>query len=145
MKGDTAAAPSVADTTGTSRPPTTSSGVDSAVASRLVGTWNAEGFDSGSSRPQRFTITWSRAPDAGVVGKIAFQRGESYNVKLVSAGDSTLVYESDPHRSPTLRAEVVTRTEAKLSGDSLTGKYEARASGGDKTLSGRFSAKRAPR
>jgi hypothetical protein len=37
----------------------------------------------------------------------------------------------------------VTRTEARLSGDSLTGTYEARATAGEKVLRGRFSAARA--
>ncbi len=50
-----------------------------------------------------------------------------YGVEVVSLSDSTVVYQSEPHRSPTLGAEVVTRTEARLSGDSLTGTYEARA------------------
>lgn len=137
--GDTAATPVVADTT----PSAPATGQDTMLAARLVGTWTARGFDSGSTRPQRFTITWSRAADGGLAGEIAFREGEKYNVKVVSTHDSALVYESDPHRSPTLKAEVVTRTEARLSGDSLIGNYEARAPAGDKTLRGRFSATRA--
>jgi hypothetical protein len=113
------------------------------LAARLVGTWTAQGYDSGTTRPQRFTITWSRVPEGGLAGQIAFREGEKYNVKVVSSSDSTLVYESDPHRSPTLEAEVVTRTEARLSGDSLIGTYEARAPAGEKTLRGRFTATRA--
>ena len=115
-----------------------------AVAARLVGTWEAQGYDSGSTRPQRFTITWTRAPEGGLAGQIAFRPGEKYSVKVVSMSDSSLVYESEPHRSPTLKAEVVTRTEARLSGDSLTGTYEARATGEEKVLRGRFTAARAP-
>jgi hypothetical protein len=144
-KTDTAATPAVADTTAKPAPPAPAPGPDTALTARLVGSWRAQGYDSGSTRPQRFTITWSRAPDGGVTGKIAFRQGETYNVKVVSTSDSTVVYESDPHQSPTLKAEVVTHTEARLSGDSLTGKYEARAKEGGKTLSGRFSAKRAQR
>jgi hypothetical protein len=140
---DTTAAPAVAETT--AKPAAPAPGPDTALTARLVGSWTAKGYDSGSTRPQRFTITWNRAPDGAVTGKIAFRQGETYNVKVVSASDSTVVYESDPHRSPTLKAEVVTRTEARLAGDSLTGKYEARAKEGGKTLSGRFSAKRAER
>jgi hypothetical protein len=114
-----------------------------AFAARLVGTWNAKGYDSGATRPQRFTITWSRDTAGGLAGQIAFRPGEKYGVKVVSMSDSTLAYESEPHRSPTLKAEVVTRTEARLSGDSLTGTYEARATAGEKVLRGRFSAARA--
>lgn len=114
-----------------------------ALASRLEGTWNAEGSDSGSTRTQKFTIAWTRSPDGGLTGKIAFRPGETYNVKVVSTSDSTFVYESEPHRSPTLEAEVVTRTEARLSGDSLTGNYEARAAATGKTLRGRFTARKA--
>ncbi|MGH7630956.1 MAG: hypothetical protein ACREOF_16540 [Gemmatimonadales bacterium] len=114
-----------------------------ALATRLQGTWNAAGKDSGSTRTQKFTITWTQAPDGGLTGKIAFRPGETYNVKVVSSSDSRLVYESDPHQSPTLKAEVVTRTEARLSGDSLIGDYEARAATTGKTLRGRFTAKKA--
>jgi hypothetical protein len=116
---------------------------DTAAFARLVGTWAAQGFDSGSTRPQRFTLTWSRAPEGGVTGQVAFKPGEKYRVKLVSISDNnTVVYESDPHRSPTLKTDVVTRTEARLSDDSLSGTYEARATAGEKVLRGRFSAAR---
>jgi hypothetical protein len=114
----------------------------SAVPDRLLGTWTAEGYDAGSTKPQQFTITWTRAPDGGLVGTIAFHPGETYQVKVVSTGDSTIVYESEPHQSPSLKAQVVTRTEAKVVGDSLTGTYEARAKEGGKVLKGRFTAKR---
>jgi hypothetical protein len=114
-----------------------------ALAAALVGTWDAQGYDSGATRPQRFTITWSRSPEGGLMGQIAFRPGEKYAVKVVSMSDSSLEYESEPHRSPTLQAEVVTRSEARLSGDSLTGTYEARATAGeDKVLRGRFTAAR---
>jgi hypothetical protein len=119
-----------------------------AFAARLVGTWEAQGYDSGATRPQRFTLTWKRAPEGGgaggLTGQIAFRPGTTYSVKVVSISDSTMLYESEPHRSPTLKAEVVTRTEARLSGDSLTGTYEARATAGEKVLRGRFTAARAP-
>jgi hypothetical protein len=114
----------------------------SAVADRLLGTWTAKGYDSGSNRAQEFTITWTRAPDGGLSGTVAFRPGETYNVKVVSTGDSTIVYQSEPHRSPTLKAQVVTRTEARLVGDSLTGTYEAKAETGGKVLKGRFTATR---
>jgi hypothetical protein len=114
----------------------------SAVPDRLLGTWTAQGYDAGSTRPQRFTITWSRAPDGGLTGVIAFRPGETYNVKVVSAEDSTIVYESEPHRSPTLKGQVVTRTTARIVGDSLIGTYEAKATEGGKVLRGRFGAKR---
>lgn len=114
----------------------------SAVPDRLIGTWTANGFDAGSKRAQPFTITWSRAPDGSLVGVIAFRSGEHYNVKVVSTGDSTIVYQSDPHRSPTLKTQVVTRTKAKMVGDSLTGTYSAKATKGGKVLKGHFTATR---
>lgn len=114
----------------------------SAVPDRLLGSWTAQGYDEGSSRGQPFTITWTRAPDGSMSGTIAFRGGEKYNVKIVSTGDSTFVYESEPHRSPSLNAQVVTRTQARLVGDSLVGTYEARAQQGGKVLRGRFTAKR---
>lgn len=112
-----------------------------AVADRLLGSWAAKGYDNGSSRAQPFTITWSRSPDGSLAGTVAFSGGEKYNVKMVSTGDSTFVYQSDPHQSPTLKARVVTRTQAKLVGDTLIGSYQAKASGG-KVLNGTFKATR---
>ncbi len=63
-------------------------------------------------------------------------------MKVVSTGDSTIVYQSAPHRSPTLKAQVVTRTTAKMVGDSLIGTYAATATKGGKVLKGRFTAVR---
>jgi hypothetical protein len=113
----------------------------SAVSDRLLGSWTAQGYDAGSSRPQPFTLTWTRGPDGSLSGTVAFKGGETYKVKIVSTGDSTFVYQSDPHQSPTLKAQVVTRTQAKLVGDTLTGTYEAKAKSG-KVLKGKFTAKR---
>ena len=118
-----------------------SSQAATAVADRLLGSWTAKGYDNGSSRAQPFTITWSRSPDGSLAGSVAFSGGEKYNVKMVSTGDSTFVYESDPHQSPTLKAQVVTRTQAKLVGDTLIGSYQAKARGG-KVLKGTFKATR---
>ena len=112
-----------------------------AVADRLLGSWTAKGYDDGSSRAQPFTMTWSRSPDGSLAGMVAFAGGEKYNVKMVSTGDSTFVYESDPHQSPTLKARVVTRTLAKLVGDTLVGSYQAKAKSG-KVLKGSFKATR---
>jgi hypothetical protein len=113
-----------------------------AVPDRLIGTWTARGLDEGSTKAQEFTLTWSRSADGALVGTIAFRPGTTYNVKVVSTGDSTIVYQSEPHRSPSLNAQVVTRTEARLVGDSLVGTYEAKAQTGGKTLRGRFTAVR---
>jgi hypothetical protein len=113
----------------------------SAVPDRLLGSWTAKGYDAGSSRAQPFTMNWSRSADGSLAGTVSFQGGEKYNVKMVSTGDSTFVYESEPHQSPTLKARVVTRTRAKLVGDTLSGTYEARAKGG-KVLKGQFTATR---
>ena len=114
----------------------------SAVPDRLVGSWTAKGYDAGSTRPQAFTITWSRSPDGSLAGQIAFASGEKYDVKVVSTSDTMIVYESAPHRSPTLKTQVVTRTTAKMVGDSLTGTYVAKATKGGKVLKGRFTAVR---
>lgn len=112
-----------------------------AVPDRLLGSWTAKGYDAGSSRAQTFTINWTRAPDGSLGGTIAFQGGAQYKVKIVSTGDSTFVYESEPHASPTLKAQVVTRTQARLVGDTLVGNYEAKAKTG-KVLKGTFKATR---
>ncbi|MEO7136287.1 MAG: hypothetical protein ABI037_01095 [Gemmatimonadales bacterium] len=132
----------VADSMATAAPAPAPAQTMSAVPDRLLGTWAAKGYDAGSSRAQRFTITWDRAPDGGLTGIVAFQPGESYKVKVVSTGESMIVYQSEPHPSPTLKSEVVTRTTARMIGDSLTGTYEARATKGGKVLQGRFTATR---
>ena len=139
-RSDTARDTRVGDTAASSAP--AADQAMSAVPDRLLGSWTAQGYDAGSSRPQQFTITWTRAPDGALVGTIAFRPGETYQVKVVSTGDSTIVYESEPHHSPTLKGQVVTRTQARLVGDSLTGTYEARGTKGGKVLRGRFTAKR---
>jgi hypothetical protein len=113
-----------------------------AMPDRLLGSWKAQGYDAGSSRAQPFTITWTRAPDGSLTGNIAFQGGEQYDVKVVSTTDTLIVYESEPHRSPTLNAQVVTRTQARMIGDTLVGSYTARAGKGGKTLKGTFRATR---
>lgn len=114
----------------------------SADSDRLLGMWTAQGYDAGSKRAQQFTITLARQPDGSLAGVIAFSPGETYKIKVVSTGDSTIVYESEPHHSPTLKGQVVTRTQARLVGDSLIGTYEARGTKGGKVLRGRFTAKR---
>ena len=142
---DTARDTAVTGDTAVTDTATAASGSDramTAVADRLMGDWTARGYDEGSSKAQQFTITWSRAPDGGLTGVIAFKPGETYNVKVVEASDSTIVYQSDPHRSPSLKANVVTRTEAKFVGDSLVGTYEAKAQESGKVLRGRFTARR---
>ncbi len=113
-----------------------------ALPDRLLGSWKAQGYDAGSSRAQPFTITWTRAPDGSLTGNIAFEGGEQYDVKVVSTTDTMIVYESEPHRSPTLKAQVVTRTQARMIGDTLVGSYTARAGKGGKTLRGTFRATR---
>ena len=120
---------------------TTRSQTMSAVADRLLGNWKAKGYDAGSNRAQTFTLNWTRAPDGSLGGTLAFQGGTQYKVKVVSTGDSTFVYESEPHQSPTLKAQVVTRTEARLVGDTLIGTYEAKPKTG-KSLKGTFKATR---
>jgi hypothetical protein len=112
-----------------------------AVPDRLLGSWTAKGYDAGSTRAQTFTMNWTRAADGSLGGTIAFQGGTQYKVKVVSTSDSTFVYESEPHQSPTLKAQVTTRTEARLVGDTLVGSYQARAKTG-KVLKGTFKATR---
>ena len=114
----------------------------SAVPDKLLGTWTAEGRDEGSTKTDKFTITWTRAPNGGPVGTISFKPGQSYNIKVVSSEDSVIVYESEPHHSPTLKTKVVTRTQVRLAGDSIFGNYEAKAVQGDKVLRGEFRARR---
>ncbi len=137
---DVSTADTMMDTLGPARD-TARSQTMSAVSDRLLGSWTAKGYDAGSTRAQTFTINWTRAPDGSLGGTIAFQGGTQYKVKVVSTGDSTFVYESEPHQSPTLKAQVVTRTQARLVGDTLIGSYEAKPKTG-KSLKGSFKATR---
>ena len=144
---DTARDVSAADTTAlanTSERDTTGPGSQAmtALPDRLLGSWKAQGYDAGSSRGQPFTITWSRAPDGSLTGNIAFEGGEQYDVKVVSTSDTVIVYQSELHRSPTLKTQVVTRTQARVVGDTLVGSYTARSPKGGKTLKGTFRATR---
>jgi hypothetical protein len=121
---------------------TSGRGPMTALPDRLLGSWKAQGYDAGSSRGQPFTLTWTRAPDGSLTGRVAFEGGEQYDVKVVSTTDTTIVYQSAPHRSPTLKAQVVTRTQARMIGDTLVGSYTARAGKGGKVLRGTFRATR---
>ncbi len=112
------------------------------LAPKLVGTWAALGYDSASTSGSKFTIVWRQEAGGQLRGTITPSSGPKYEVRVVSATDSSFVQESEPHLSPTLKAEVVTRTEAQLAGDSLVGTYEARTTDGARSLSGRFSATR---
>jgi hypothetical protein len=128
----TAAAPAAA-------PPTRG---PAGLASKLVGTWAARGYNSGSARAMPFTIVYRRADDS-VTGTVTFPgAGPKYGVRIVSITESTFVQESDPHQSPTLKKEVVTRTEGRFAGDSISGTFEARPTKGGAPLRGRFTAKR---
>ncbi len=114
-----------------------------ALASRLAGTWRGEGVDSGSTTPQRFTMRWRQAQDGHPTGTVSLAGGPEYPVNVVWSSDTAFIYVSAPHRSPTLREEVVTRTLARFKGDSLVGTYEARPTKySPKSLTGRFSAVR---
>jgi hypothetical protein len=131
-----------ADTSRVTNPAAAPAPAMTAVEDRLLGTWQGRGYDAGSAKAQRFTLTWTREPDGKLAGNIAFQPGEQYPVTVVSTTDTTIVYQSEPHRSPTLKGQVVTRTEARFVGDSLVGTYTARATQGGRVLKGRFTATR---
>ena len=140
---DTRAADSTSSDTSIAANPAPAPGQTmTAVSDRLLGTWQAKGYDAGSTKAQQFTLTWTRSPDGGLAGTIAFHPGESYGVKVLSTSDTTIVYQSDPHRSPTLKGQVVTRSEARFVGDSLVGTYTARSTQGGRVLKGHFSATR---
>ena len=137
---DTAAAAAPAPP---SAAPASSTSASAGAASKLVGTWTAVGYDSGSTRASHFTVVYRQGTGGGLTGRVTFAgSGPKYNVKIVSVTDSGFVQESDPHQSPTLKKEVVTRTEARFSGDSMSGTFEARPTKGGNPLHGRFSAKR---
>ena len=123
--------------------PASSTSASAGAASKLVGTWTAVGYDSGSTRPSHFTVIYQQGTGGGLTGRVTFAgSGPKYNVKIVSIADSGFVQESDPHQSPTLKKEVVTRTEARFAGDSMSGTFEARPTKGGNPLHGRFTAKR---
>ena len=123
--------------------PASSTSASSGAASKLVGTWKAVGYDSGSTRGSPFTVVYRQDTGGGLTGRVTFAgSGPKYNVKVVSITDSGFVQESDPHQSPTLKKEVVTRTEARFAGDSMSGTFEARPTKGGKPLHGHFTAKR---
>ena len=115
----------------------------SGAASKLVGTWEGRGYEEGDKKGTRYTAVRRLSEDGTVTGTLTIpSSGSKYNFKTISMTESTFVQESEPHRSPTLKTEVITRTEGRFAGDSMWGTYEARATAGGKTLRGRFVAKR---
>jgi hypothetical protein len=123
--------------------PASSTSAGAAAASKLVGTWTAVGYDSGSTRASHFTVVYHQGTGGDLTGTVTFAgSGPKYNVRIVSITDSGFVQESDPHQSPTLKKDVVTHTEARFTGDSMSGTFEARPTKGGSPLHGRFTAKR---
>ena len=140
---DTRVANEGADTTAAAPAEVPAAPAASGAASKLVGTWEGRGWDAGDKKGTPFTAVRRLSDDGTVTGTITIPgSGTKYNFKTTSVTESTFVQESEPHRSASLKAEVVTRTEAKFAGDSMWGTYEARATKGGKTLRGRFVAKR---
>lgn len=114
-----------------------------ALASKLVGKWMGARYDSGSTAPHQFRMSWKRASDGELTGMVAPTSGQSYVTKVVWSSDTGFVTESAPHKSGELGEQVVTRTVSHLKGDSLWGTFELRPmSYKGRSEQGHFSAAR---
>jgi len=94
-------------------------------AQKYAGTWEGRsvqtGMDSGVTWTSQITAT-----DAGTVsGTLAFTGlgMPPVEVRTIELSDSMIVFEMGPYESPTAKAEVITRSEGRVSGDSLWGTF----------------------
>lgn len=96
-------------------------------AARYAGTWEGRSHRSDSDTGVAFTIQLSADSQGTLSGTLAFTGTgmPAIPVRPVAVSESTLVIEFGPYQSPTANAEVITRSEGRLVGDSLVGTYVA--------------------
>jgi hypothetical protein len=136
-----------ADARDTAAEPSTGS-TASAAQRRIAthgGTWIGRTFRSDADTGIAWTNVVNVMPDSSLTGSLRFAeggRGGPVAVTYLQMTDSTTVQELGPYYSPTVKAEVMTRVEARVSGDSMWGNYEMRPTKGGAPIRGRLAAKR---
>ncbi len=96
------------------------------VAERYAGTWKGRSFRSASDTGIPFTTQMTASAEGALSGTLSFTglSTPAIPMRTIELTDSTIVFEIGPYQSPTANTEVITRSEARLAGDSLWGTYE---------------------
>jgi len=117
------------------------------LAQQMTGTWEGRSFRSASDTAVPWTNVLTVGSDGALTGSLTFTGTNQPPVamRMVALTDSTISWELGPFYSPTVGAEVTSRTEARYAGDSLWGTFEARPTAGGEPVRGTFAAKRTQR
>jgi hypothetical protein len=138
------------------------------AAEKYAGTWEGRSFRTGSDTFISWTSQMTAGPQGTLSGSLQFTGLQTPPIEMrtIELGDSTITFEIGPYQSPTANAEVITRSEGHLSGDSLWGEFvmlptqgggvvpnmtvaqwknaEMHPNPGSEPIRGTFSAKRTP-
>lgn len=119
------------------------SGAES-LAARYAGTWAGRSFLAAGDTGVMWTMVTQVDTAGNLVGSLTFPGGPAaVPVRTVELTDSMAVQELGPYHSPTADAEVVTRTQMRVAGDSVWGTFQMRPTAGGDAVRGRFAGKRA--
>lgn len=116
---------------------------EESVAARYAGMWHGRSYVAEGDTGVMWINTMSVDAEGNLVGTLEFSGGPSgIAVRTVEFTDSTFVQDVGPYTSPTAGAEVRTRVEGWIRGDSIFGTFAAVPTAGGDTIRGRFAAGR---
>jgi len=94
-------------------------------AEKYAGTWEGRSVQAGSDSGVTWTSQLTATAAGAVAGTLAFTGlgTPPIDVRTIELSDSIIVFEIGPYQSPTAKAQVITRSEGQVSGDSLRGTF----------------------
>ena len=94
-------------------------------AQKYAGTWEGQSRTEGSDSAISWTSQITAATDSTITGTLAFNgvAMSPIEVRTIQLSDSMIIFEMGPYQSPTSKTEVITRSEGRVSGDSLWGTF----------------------
>ena len=92
-------------------------------AEKYAGTWEGRSVQAGSDSGVTWTSQMTATATGTVTGTLAFTglATPPIEMRTIELSDSIIVFEMGPYESPTAKAQVITRSEGRVSGDSLWG------------------------
>ncbi len=116
-------------------------------AQTYAGTWEGRSFRAPGDTGVRWTNVITAGADGKLTGSLTYPGANlpPVAVRVIEVTDSTVVQDLGPYHSVTLNADVITRAEGHIKGDSVWGTFEARPTGGGAPLRGTFAGKRTQR
>lgn len=94
-------------------------------AEKYAGTWEGRSFRSASDSGVAWTSEMTATAAGTLSGTLTFTGTGAPPIELrtIELSDSMIVFEMGPYESPTAKAPVITRSEGRVSGDSLWGTF----------------------